>query len=143
MLPAPTPFQTVQAGYQLVRDTLLSRYRDLQAQAEEYGYKSGWTWHRFTESTSISPPRMFPAKFRSVCVHCRKRLDIGETMFWQGTSQVFHETCFFNSLDGEKLEAASIALESATEWKPSRSKHPTKPSPYASGYQPVSEDEPF
>jgi hypothetical protein len=86
---------------------------------------------------------MFPAKFRSVCIHCRKRLEIGETMFWQGTSQVFHEPCWFASLDGERLESASIALESATAWKPSRTKQPTKHSPYASGYQPVREDDSF
>lgn len=115
-----TSYEMVQSKYKLVRDTLLSRYRDLQAQAEELGYQSGWVWHRFTEATSISPPRMFPAKFQSTCLHCRHRLKLGEMMFWAGTSQVFHEECWFNSLDEARLNAASKALESAQEWRPAR-----------------------
>jgi DNA repair protein RadD len=121
-LPAPTPYEMVQSGYRLIRDTLLSRYRDLQEQAAELGYKSGWVWHRFTEATSISPPRMFPAKYQSVCAHCRKRLTVGETMFWLGSSKVMHEECWFNSLDEGQLTNASAALEHAQEWRPSRSR---------------------
>lgn len=121
-LPPPSPYETVQAGYRLIRDTLLSRYRDYQAQAAELGYKQGWIWHRFTEATSIAPPRMMQAQFASTCLHCRKKLKTGETMFWPGPKQVYHEECWFNALDGEKLEAASAALEHATEWKPSRSR---------------------
>jgi DNA repair protein RadD len=121
--PPPTPYEMVQAGYKLVRDTLLSRYRDYQAQAEELGYKQGWIWHRFTEATSIAPPRMMQAQYASTCLHCRKKLKTGEVMFWPGPKQVFHEECWFDSLDGEKLDAASAALEHATEWRPSRTRH--------------------
>lgn len=119
-LPPPTPYETVQAGYKMIRDTLLARYRDLQAQAEELGYKSGWVWHRFTEATSINPPSRMQAKYQSTCVHCRKRVQLEEAIFWQQRGQVFHEECWFNALDGEKLTAASAALEHAQEWKPSR-----------------------
>lgn len=119
-LPPPTPYETVQAGYKMIRDTLLSRYRDLQAQAEELGYKSGWVWHRFTEATSINPPSRMQAKYQSTCVHCRKRVQLEEAIFWQQRGQVFHEECWFSALDGEKLTAASAALEHAQEWKPSR-----------------------
>jgi DNA repair protein RadD len=115
-------YEMVQSRFTLIRDTLLSRYRDLQAQAAELNYKSGWVWHRFTEATSISPPRMFPARFQSVCVHCRKRLKIDELMFWEGTSRVFHEECWFNALDEGQLATASEALEKATEWRPSRTR---------------------
>lgn len=119
---APTPYQTVQGGYQLIRDTLLSRYRDLQAQAEEYDYRPGWVWHRFTEATSISPPRVFKSQYQSVCVHCRHRVTKGSDIFWNGQKQVYHEECWFNSLDETRLTAASAALEKATEWRPSRSR---------------------
>lgn len=118
--PAPTPYEMVQSGYQLIRDTLLSRYRDLCAQAEELGYKQGWVWHRFTEATSIQPPNRFEAKYQSVCLHCRKRVALKETIFWRQKGEVFHEECWFNALDGAKLQAASTALEQAQEWKPSR-----------------------
>jgi DNA repair protein RadD len=121
-LPAPTPYEMVQSKFRLIRDTLLSRYRDLQAQAEELGYKPGWVWHRFTEATSIAAPANFTAKFASVCVHCRKRLKVGELMFWSGSKQAFHEECWFDSLDEGKLAAASEALEHAQEWRPSRTR---------------------
>lgn len=121
------PYSEVESRYKMVRDTLLSRYRDFQATALELGYKPGWVWHRFTEATSISPPRMFAAKFQSTCKHCRHRLALGETMFWCGTSQVFHEECWFNALDEGQLTAASDALEKATEWKPSRDRIAAKP----------------
>lgn len=117
-------YQEVQSRYALIRDTLLSRYRDLQAQALEWNYKQGWVWHRFTEATSISPPRQFEAKFQSTCIHCRKRMKLGETIFWRQKGEVFHEECWFSSLDGEKLTAASAALEHEQEWKPSRSRRP-------------------
>jgi DNA repair protein RadD len=120
--PAPTPYEMVQSGYRLIRDTLLSRYRDLQEQATELGYKSGWVWHRFTEATSISPPRQFAAQYRSTCLHCRKRLTLGEQMFWRQKGEVFHEECWFNSLDEGQLTSASAALEHAQEWRPSRSR---------------------
>lgn len=120
-------YEMVQSRYTLIRDTLLSRYRDLQAQAIELNYKSGWVWHRFTEATSISPPRMFPAKFRSTCVHCRHKLQIDELMFWEGTSRVFHEECWFNALDEGQLAAASEALEKATEWRPARKRRAAQP----------------
>lgn len=123
-----TPYESIESRYQMVRDTLLSRYRDFQATALELGYKPGWVWHRFTEATSISPPRMFGAKYQSVCVHCRKRLTLGGLMFWSGTGQVFHEECWFNALDGERLSAASAALEQATEWQPSRTRIAAKAS---------------
>jgi DNA repair protein RadD len=118
--PPPTPYETVQAGYRLIRDTLLSRYRDLQSQAEELGYKSGWVWHRFTEATSISPPSRFEAKYQSTCLHCRKRMKLGETIFWRMRGEVFHEECWFNSLDEAQLTAASSALENDRERRHAR-----------------------
>lgn len=120
--PAPQPWRTEIARYTIIQDTLLSRYRDLQAQALDNGYKPGWVWHRFTEATSIAAPSTFAAKYQSVCVHCRKRLKVGEMMFWPGTKQAYHEECWFRSLDGERLEAASEALEHAEEWRPIRSR---------------------
>lgn len=121
-LETPTPYQTVQAGYEMIRDTLLSRYRDYQSQADDLGYKQGWVWHRFTEATSISPPRQFQAKFQSVCLHCKKRMKLDETIFWRQRGEVFHEECWFNSLDESQLTAASAALEHAQDWTPSRSR---------------------
>lgn len=115
---APTPYEVIQAKYTLIRDTLLSRFRDFQQTALELGYKQGWVWHRFTEATSIAPPRVLVSQFASVCVHCRHRAQKGSTIFWDGTGKVFHEECWFNSLDGEKLTAASAALEQATTWRP-------------------------
>ena len=124
---APVPYSDIESRFTMIRDTLLSRYRDLQATAAEFGYKSGWIWHRFTEATSISPPRVFKAQYQSTCVHCRHRVKLGEDIFWGGTSQVHHEECWFNSLDGIKLTAASEALEKATEWRPSRTRIAAKP----------------
>lgn len=117
-----TAYEMVQCRSKLIRDTLLSRYRDLQEQATELGYKSGWVWHRFTEATSISPPRQFPAKYQSVCLHCRKRMKLDEMIFWRAKGEVFHEECWFNSLEEGQLSAASSALETAQEWRPSRSR---------------------
>lgn len=139
--PPPTPYETVQAGYKLIRDTLLSRYRDLQSQAEELGYKSGWVWHRFTEATSISPPRQFQAKYQSVCLHCRKRLKLDETIFWRTKGEVFHEECWFNSLDEAQLTAASSALEHAQEWRPSRDR--LRGRPYEPPQEFAEDDIPF
>jgi superfamily II DNA or RNA helicase len=116
------PYREIESRYKLVRDTLLSRYRDLQAQAEELNYKQGWVWHRFAEATSIAPPRQFEARYQSVCLQCRKRMKLGETIFWRQKGEVFHEECWFDSLEPEKLTAASAALERAQEWKPSRSR---------------------
>jgi DNA repair protein RadD len=116
----PTVWQSIEARYTLIRDTLLSRYRDLQAQAAELGYKPGWVWHRFTEATSISAPLSFPAKYQSTCVHCRKRLKLGELMFWPASKTAYHEQCWFASLDGEKLEHAQAALEVEHTWRPAR-----------------------
>lgn len=149
-MPPPTPYETVQAGYKLIRDTLLSRYRDLQEQAAELGYKDGWVWHRFTEATSIAPPHRFPAKYQSVCTHCRTRLKIGEIMFWDATRQYFHEECFFQHLDEGKLKAASEALEHAQEWKPSKHRHSfdacadeARGRPYSAPFEPIDDDIPF
>jgi len=116
----PTVWQSIEARYTLIRDTLLSRYRDLQAQAVDLGYKPGWVWHRFTEATSISAPLSFPAKYQSTCVHCRKRLKLGELMFWPASKTAYHEECWFASLDGEKLESAQAALEVEHTWRPAR-----------------------
>lgn len=116
--PAPTPYETIQAGHRLIRDTLLARYRDYQAQADELGYKSGWVWHRFSEATSISPPRRLPATKRHVCVHCRHRMQPGEEVFWHHQSEFYHEECWFKSLDGERLTLASQALEDELELEP-------------------------
>src|SRR5262245_5922518 len=110
---APVGVTDIQSGWKVVADTLLSRYRDLQAMAEELDYRAGWVWHRFTEATSISPPRTFEAKYASVCLHCRKRLTVGETMFWEGPKRVFHEECWFHALDGAELQKASDLLQDA------------------------------
>jgi superfamily II DNA or RNA helicase len=121
---APVPYSDIESRFTMIRDTLLSRYRDLQATAAEFGYKQGWIWHRFTEATSVSPPRVFKSQYASVCVHCRHRVAKDSDIFWDGTKQVYHEECWFNALDGQKLDKASVALEQATEWKPSVSRRP-------------------
>ena len=108
---APEPARTVEAKYALIRDTLLGRYVDLCKEAERSGYKQGWVWHRFKEATGLEAPRQFQAKFQSTCVHCRKRLKVGEGMLWVGKGEVFHEPCWFASLDGETLELVPEALE--------------------------------
>lgn len=107
----PSTWEMVQSRYQVIRDTLLSRYRDLCAQAADYGYKPGWVWHKFTQATSITPPRSFESKYASTCVHCRKRVAVGETIFWDGTKRVYHQECWFAALDGERLGEAQQALE--------------------------------
>lgn len=117
-----TPWQMVQARAIEVRDTLLARYRDLQAMATEYGYKQGWVWHRFSEATSLEIPKVFDSQYASVCVHCRHRVTKGSQIFWTGAKSVFHEECWFHSLEQDRLFKAAEALPNAKEWKPSSSR---------------------
>lgn len=96
----------VEARYQLVRDTLLDRYRELVRQATERGYKLGWVFHRMRQATGLSElPRTFAAKYRSVCVSCRHRVTLGEPILWD-EGEVHHPDCWFSALDRERLRAA-------------------------------------
>lgn len=104
-------YSTVEARYNIIRDTLLARYRALMQEADELGYKPGWAFNRFREQTSIEMPHAFAAKFKSVCKACNKRLEVGDGIFWIGPSHVEHQECWIRKLDGEKLDSVESALE--------------------------------
>lgn len=117
-LPPPDPARTIEAKFNLIRDTLLGRYVDLCEEARVSGYKQGWVFHRFTEMTGLQPPRSFSAKFASTCLHCRKRMKLGEEMFWGGTSVVWHPHCWFAQLDAEALSIVPDQLPAFTPRAP-------------------------
>jgi DNA repair protein RadD len=104
-------FETVEARYTIIRDTLLARYRALAQEAEELGYKPGWAFNRFREQTGIEMPHAFAAKFKSVCKACNRRLEVGEGIFWIGPSHVEHQECHIRKLDGEVLDRVGESLE--------------------------------
>jgi superfamily II DNA or RNA helicase len=104
-------FETVEARYAIIRDTLLSRYRALMQEAEELGYKPGWAFNRFREQTGIEMPHAFAAKFKSVCKACNRRLEVGDGIFWIGPSHVEHQECHIRKLDGEVLDKVGESLE--------------------------------
>ncbi len=104
-------FETVEAKYTIIRDTLLARYRALLQEADELGYKPGWAFNRFREQTGIEMPHAFAAKFKSVCKACNRRLEVGEGIFWLGPSHVEHQECHIRKLDGEVLDKVGEALE--------------------------------
>jgi superfamily II DNA or RNA helicase len=106
-----TEFETVEARYRIIRDTLLARYKALHEEAEELGYKPGWAFNRFREQTGIEMPHAFAAKFKSVCKACNKRLEVGDGIFWVGPSHVEHQSCWIAKLDGELLNGVESALE--------------------------------
>lgn len=95
--------QEVAAKYSLVRDTLHARYVDLVQEASQSGYAKGWVFHKFSEATTIVPPRSFPAKYQSTCTVCRTKVKLGEDIFWLGASITQHESCWFKALDEATL----------------------------------------
>lgn len=100
----------VAAKYSLVRDTLHARYVDLTKEAALAGYAKGWIFHKFSEATTIAPPRSYSAKYASTCTVCRHKLKVGEDMFWLGASTTQHEECWFKSLDEETLARVPARL---------------------------------
>jgi DNA repair protein RadD len=98
-------WQTVASKYAVIRDNLRDRFRDLQERAREAGYKPGWVLHRFKEATGIPVPMLFSSKYKSVCKHCRKRVELNSEIFWEGTGRVFHVDCWPESLDERVLDA--------------------------------------
>lgn len=98
-------YQTIEAKFDIVRDRLRDLFRELKLRGDEAGYKRGWIGYRMEEKTGVKMPLPFEAKFKSVCKHCRRRLKVGEQMFWLGTGKVYHEDCYFASLDQDTLKA--------------------------------------
>lgn len=138
--PEKIEWRAVQVKSQMVRDTLLSRYRDIVATAAENNYRPGWVFHRFAQVTSLSIPMRFASKYQSVCPVCRKRHKVGDEIFWLkgdggpakwnttlGTpgdagsiplSGALHPECWVQALDEGALSLASAALEHEDSWKP-------------------------
>lgn len=102
----PEKPEDIEVKYKMLRDTLVERYVELEAIATERGYAPGWVYHRMKD-VGLEPPRAMTAKFKSVCRHCRKRLKLGEPMFWAGTGNVLHRDCWFDSLSRQQLEEAA------------------------------------
>jgi len=104
-------FDTVEAKYTIIRDTLLARYRALVQEAEDLGHRPWWAFRKFHEQTGIEMPQAFAAKFKNVCAACGAQMVVGEHLFWIGPNHVEHQECHIRKLDGEVLDKVGEALE--------------------------------
>lgn len=105
-------YREVQAHYSRVRDSLMDRLRDLEQRAQESGYKPGWVYHQYRHQTQLELPRIYPAKYRSVCACCRKRVQLGDKVMWQAPREsaakgtVYHPDCWMQSLSDGVVHTA-------------------------------------
>jgi hypothetical protein len=98
-------YQTIEAKFEIVRDRLRDLFRDLTVRGDEAGYKRGWVGYRFEDKTGVKLPMPFAAKFKSICPHCRRRLKVGEQMFWGGVGKAYHQDCYWETIDPDTLRA--------------------------------------
>lgn len=117
------PVVEVEMRYQVIRDRVVEHYLHLEELARERGFAAGWVYYRMRE-LGIEPPRAMESKFRSTCLHCRRRVKsrsaeaAGETILWDGPGRTYHRDCWFTSLTEEQLNPA---YERLTQCQPSSS----------------------
>lgn len=98
-------WKKVRAEFELVRDQLVNTYTGLRQTATDKQYKNGWVFYQFQNETGLQAPRIIESKYRSVCCHCRRRVEVGTPILWQGPKQVFHQDCWFQTLTDDQLSA--------------------------------------
>lgn len=105
--------ESVETRLQVLRDTLLDRWAELQLLCTERGYSPGWVWHRMREVLGSDPPRALASRYRSTCQHCRHRVEQGAPILWQppgshGKARAYHHDCWFQSLGQADLERVKL-----------------------------------
>jgi DNA repair protein RadD len=107
--------ELIEMEFSRLRQTLADNITELQERAKERGYRDAWVYHRIRERFGIELPRVYPSKYRSTCVVCRHRVELGQNIYWLppesqgGKGIVKHLDCYIASLPRDVLELVRVA----------------------------------
>jgi hypothetical protein len=60
----------------------------------------------FEKKTGLQAPRVYDAKYQSVCKCCRHRVNVKEPIMWDGPGKVYHVDCWMSSLSEKQILSA-------------------------------------